>query len=168
MEIKDSRLKHITAHSNLKQVITLSHLPNRLLQSMTRTRGGKLTAGKYYINITYADSYAFMMVTKQKFGIDAERIKPRADHVKQLLSIMLSTTISSDVDFYKTWTAMESEVKYDGDKGLFDALMGNLKKNPSLQTIHLMYEDNMIAITSTENNLKAQEVVFKKCQDENV
>lgn len=168
IEIKDSKLKHITVHSHLKQVLSQSNLPESLLQSVKRTRSGKMTAGKYYINITYADKYAFVMVTKQKFGIDAERIKPRDYHMKLLLSIMLSMTLSNDIDFYKAWTAMESEVKYYGDKGLFDALTGNMKKNSSLQTIHLMYEENMIAITSTKNNLETQEIIFKKCQDETV
>lgn len=168
IEIKDSRLKHNTAYSHLKQVLAMNNLPESLLQNMKRTCGGKLTAGAYYINITYADNYAFMMVTKQKYGIDAERVKPQDSHVKLLLSIILSMTLSNDFDFYKAWTAMESEVKYYGDKGLFDAFTGNIEKNPSLQTIHLMYEGNMIAITSTKNNLEAQEVLFKKCQDEKV
>lgn len=81
---------------------------------------------------------------------------------------MLSINLTSDLDFYKAWTAMESKVKYYGDKGLFDALMGNLETIPTLQTIHLMYKGNMIAITSTKNNLKAQKVLFKKYQDETI
>ena len=168
IEIKDSRLKHITAHDHLKQILASSALPENLLERTKRTCCGKLTAGDYYINISYADNYAFVMVTKQKYGIDAERIKPPKDHMKSLLSSILSTSLLSDYDFFKAWTAMEAEVKYYGDKGLFDALMGNLKKNPSLQTIHLMYKDNIIAITSTKKNLENQEVLLKKCQDETV
>lgn len=168
IEIKDSRQKHIIAHSHLKQILAISNLPKGLLQKQKRTDAGKLMMGEYYINITYADDYAFIMLTKQKFGIDAERIKPKDKRIILLLSVMLSINLTSDLDFYKAWTAMESKVKYYGDKGLFDALMGNLETIPILQTIHLMYKGNMIAITSTKNNLKAQKVLFKKYQDETI
>lgn len=168
IDIKDSQLKHVTAHSHLRQVLAMSNIPERLTQSMKRTSGGKLKAGEYYINISYADDYAFVMVTKRKFGIDAEKIKCKNHNMKLLLSKMLSMKLSSDLDFYKAWTAMESEVKYYGNKGLFDALMGNMEKNPDLQTIHIIYEGNMIAITSTNKNIEAQEVLFKKCKDETV
>ena len=63
---------------------------------------------------------------------------------------------------------MESEIKYYDDKGLFDALTGKLKKNQALQTLHVIYEGNLIAITSTMNNIKTQKVLFKKCKDETV
>lgn len=162
IEIKDSRLKHITTHNHLKQILLLSALPESLLKKTKRTCCGKLTAGDYYINISYADNYAFVMITKQKYGIDAEKIKPKSNHMKTLLSSVLSTSLLSDYDFFKAWTAMEAEVKYYGDKGLFDALQGNLKKDSTLQTIHFMYKENIIAITSTKNNLKNQEVLFKK------
>ena len=45
---------------------------------------------------------------------------------------------------------------------------GKLKKNHALQTFHVMYEGNLIAITSTMNNIKTQKVLFKKCKDETV
>lgn len=168
IDIQDSKSKHIIAHRLLKQVLTLSNLSENLLQSAKRTRGGKLLAGKHYINITYADSFAFIMITEQSFGIDAETLKPVSAQVRLLLSNLLSISISNDWEFYKAWTAMESEIKYYDDKGLFDALTGKLKKNHALQTLHVMYEGNLIAITSTINNIKTQKVLFKKCKDETV
>ena len=54
IEIKDSRLKHITAHDHLKQILASSALPENLLERTKRTCCGKLTAGDYYINISYA------------------------------------------------------------------------------------------------------------------
>ena len=117
IDIQDSKSKHIVAHRLLKQVLTLSNLSENLLQSAKRTRGGKLLAGKHYINITYADSFAFIMITEQSFGIDAETLKPVSTQVRLLLSNLLSISISNDWEFYKVWTAMESEIKYYDDKG---------------------------------------------------
>ena len=85
IDIQDSKSKHIIAHRLLKQVLTLSNLSENLLQSAKRTRGGKLMAGKHYINITYADSFAFIMITEQSFGIDAETLKPVSTQVRLLL-----------------------------------------------------------------------------------
>lgn len=168
IDIKDRRKKHITVRNHLKLVFTLSNLPKSLLQKIERTNGGKMMADDYYINITYADDYAFVMITKQKFGIDAEKIKQKDNNMKLILSSILSLNLKNDLDFYKAWTTMESEVKYYGDKGLFDALEGNIEKNAFLKTIHLMYNGNIIAITSTKNNLEAQEILLKKCQDETI
>ena len=49
IEIKDSRQKHIIAHSHLKQILAISNLPKGLLQKQKRTDAGKLMMGEYYI-----------------------------------------------------------------------------------------------------------------------
>lgn len=121
---------------------------------------GKIKIGDISVNITYADHYAFVFLSKQRFGIDAETIKHQPKACRIILSRWLSTPINNDMDFYRAWTAMEAEVKYYGDRGLFDVIEGRLHKNKELQTIYSSFQNNMIAIASDSDNIMDQETFF--------
>lgn len=159
VKVPQSPQKHIKLRETLSKIYALNGIQQNKQDTM-ECKAKKMKKEGYFVNITYADQYAFVLLTKERFGIDAETIKPQPKENKDTLSSLLSVQVKSDMDFYQKWTSMEAEVKYYGDKGIFDALGGKLPKNAQLKTKFCQFQNNLIAITSADININNQKIYF--------
>lgn len=158
----DPGRKHEVLRANLKKMPIVGPTAAEHPAQVPHAGSGKIRLGGWYVNVTYVDDYAFALITREPFGIDAEKVKPRNAQMKRVLARLLSKEICTDTDFFKAWTTMEAQVKYYGDKSLFDALTGMWKPNPALQTKLLMYKGHVVAITSTKSNINNQNISFRQ------
>lgn len=97
---------------------------------------GKIVAKDAYLSLSHSGKYAVFAVSKNKVGIDIEKMSLNRNFEKIALKMGLGVCENADA-FYEKWTAFEADFKCDA-------------QNKSLNHAFLKYEDYMICVASFE------------------
>ncbi|MBR6327688.1 MAG: hypothetical protein IKR60_02300 [Alphaproteobacteria bacterium] len=95
---------------------------------------GKIVAKDAYLSLSHSGKYAVFAVSKNKVGIDIEKMSLNRNFEKIALKMGFGVCENADA-FYEKWTAFEADFKCDA-------------QNKSLNHAFLKYEDYMICVAS--------------------
>lgn len=126
---------------------------NFTFDKLLYTKEGKpyIKDNPYYISISHSDNKVCAVVSKQKIGIDIEKIKDRDFHkiIKNFEGIESDEFVDLK-EFYTLWTLQESYIKIDG---LYKTLPFNLLEEDSSQNLYkLKLDDELYLFSSIEND----------------
>jgi phosphopantetheinyl transferase len=89
-----------------------------------------LKDSKYHISLSHSGEYVAAVISKQKIGIDIQKISKKVGKIKKrfLSSAELKECADDMIKMNRFWTAKEALYKADGKKGL--AFIENIKVKP--------------------------------------
>ena len=101
---------------------------------------GKIVAKDAYLSLSHSGKYAVFAVSKNKVGIDIEKMVANRNFEKIALKKGFAASKNAD-EFYRQWTAFEADFKCDAPK-------------QTLFHTFRVYQDYMICLTA----LKAESI----------
>ena len=160
---EEQRKKALFYKNELDQVRSLlsSFLLNRLSkENIKKGETGKpyLENGPYF-NISHADQYVVMAVSKKEIGIDIEGIKEKDMTIlSRIFNEAEAKMLKDHADFYFLWCAKESLIKCMGSsinkiKEVPSLPLNGLKtyKSKDYQVKTFIYDKHVISITRESN-----------------
>lgn len=150
---KKKKLRQVTTRLMLVKIFKNLGIDPKNLKTMYYSKEGKLMIpnnDSLHLSISYCNNKAICGISKSAIGIDIEDLRKKVlNKNRRLLERFTKTKIESSLDFYKTWTAIESIAK-TYEKGGLNKLFTDenfLKKRHN--TKHILLEDSfLIAISS--------------------
>lgn len=165
---ESSSLMYINRRIAFWKIIPLIYnelgIPKTKIKNLKHNSYGKLVTEDYNISISYANEYIFILLSKQKIGIDVESNNVDFNYEKlKMLQELMHLTIKNKFEFLNLWTKLESIVKYYDNKSLTDILFGKLyEQSLFLQTKHLLFKNEYhIALSGNLNNFSATPIIIK-------
>lgn len=149
---KKHKLRQITTRLMLIKIFKTLNISSLKLKDMHYNEQGKLIIPNinFNISISYCGNKAICGVSKSIIGVDIEDVREKVPSKnKTLLERFTKTKIKSTLDFYKTWTKIESIAKTYEKGGLSKLLSDSNFFKKTRNTNHFLLENNfLIAISS--------------------
>jgi phosphopantetheinyl transferase len=146
------KLRQITTRLMLIKIFKKLNIDSKYLKTLNYNEQGKLMVPNInlFISISYCKNKAICAISKSKIGIDIEDLREKVrNENKILLENFTKTKIESSLDFYKTWTKIESIAKTYEKGGLYKLFTDQNFFKKTRNTNHFLLENNFLVAVSS-------------------